>query len=90
MEEMNSKLSVKYEYKDPRRVKQQQEISISSGYNDGFDIHQIADFVLSVISLTGYSAQDVLFETIEMSNYANAITDDLNLLGYGTRAEEEE
>ena len=90
MEEMNSKLSVKYEYKDIRKVKQQQEVSISSDYTDGFSIYQVADFVLSVIRLTGYSVRGVLLQAIEEAGCANSITDELIYLGYGTKMEEEE
>ena len=90
MEEMNSKLSVKYEYKDINKVKQQQEVSISSGYVDGFRIHQVVDFLLSVINLTGYSVERILLETVEASDYVDAITDELNYLGYGRQAEEKE
>lgn len=89
MEEMNSKMSVKYEYKDIRKVKQQDELSISSNYIDGFDVHQVADFVLNVIRLTGYSVELVLLHAIEASDYVREITDELNYLGYGSKAEEE-
>jgi len=87
MEQMNSKLSVRYEYKDIRKVKQQDEISMSSNYTDGFSIYQVANFVLSVIRLTGYSVKPVLLQAIEDSDYTHEITDELNYLGYGTQAE---
>ena len=90
MEEMNSKMSVKYEYKDIRKVKQQDELSISSNYIDGFDVHQVADFVLNVIRLTGYSVERILLEAIEASGHTDAITDELNYLGYGSKADQEE
>lgn len=89
MEEMNSKLSVKYEYKDIRKVKQQQECSISSDYTDGFNIYQVADFVLSVIRLTGYPVRSVLLQAIEEAGCADTIVDELNYLGYGSKEEEE-
>lgn len=89
MEEMNSKMSVKYEYKDIRKVKQQQEVSISSDYTDGFDIYQVAGFVLNVIRLTGYPVKSILLQAIEDSGYEHEITDELNYLGYGNKAEEE-
>lgn len=87
VEQMNGKLSVKYEYRDARKIKQQKEISISSEYIEDFNIHQIADFMLSAISLTGHSMKSVLLAIIETSDYVDGITDDLNYLGYGTQAE---
>lgn len=88
MEEMNSRLSVKYEYKDAYKVKQQHEVSISSGYVDGFGIHQIAEFMLSVINLTGYQVERVLLETIEFTDCGDEIMDELTYLGYGSTAKE--
>lgn len=88
MEEMNNKMSVKYEYKDIYKVKQQEEFSMSSDYIDGFSIYQVANFVLSVIRLTGYSVKSVLLQAIEDSVYVHEITDELNYLGYGSKEEE--
>lgn len=90
MEEMNHKMSVKYESKDIRKVKQQDEFSMSSNYTDGFSIRQVANFVLNVIRLTDYSVRGVLLQAIEDSDYTDEITDELNYLGYGTEMEEEE
>ena len=87
MEQMNGKLSVRYEYRDARKIKQAQEISISSEYADSFNLYQIANFMLSVIEFTGHTTRDVLLAAIESSDYANDITDELIYLGYGTQAE---
>lgn len=85
MEEMNSKLSVKYEYQDIRKVKQLDEFSISSNYLDGFSIYQVAGLVLNVIRLTGYPVKSILLQAIEDSDYADDITDELIYLGYGSK-----
>lgn len=90
MEQMNSKLSVRYEYRDARKIKQAQEISISSEYTDGFNLYQITDFMLSVINLTEHSMKSVLLAIVEASDCTDAIVDNLNYLGYGTKIEEEE
>lgn len=87
MEEMNSKLSVKYEYQDIRKVKQLDEFSISSNYLDGFSIYQVAGLVLNVIRLTGYPVKSILLQAIEDSDYADDITDELIYLGYGSKEE---
>ena len=88
MEQMNSKLSVKYEYKDVYGNKQQKEISIASETIDDFNIFQIADFVLNAISLTGYSVRGVLLTAVEKSEFVHEIVDDLNDLGYGSKEKE--
>ena len=88
MEQMNSKLSVRFEYRDVNRVKQAQEISISSEYSDSFNPYQVTEFIFNVIRLTGHSTRDVLLTLVESSNYVDDITDDLNYLGYGNKEEE--
>lgn len=85
---MNNKISVKYEYEDIHKVKQQQEFSMSSNYTNSFSIYQVADFVLNVISLTGYPVETVLVETVEASDYGDQIVDELTYLGYGSKEKE--